>query len=105
MQIINQSQLNNYIHYIQAKGFSPASRHNMIREYIQFNTWLTNQNLIIEELQYNDIMAYIQNLQAKNIKSITLQRYINGLKNVLNYWVDTQALEHNPIQQFNLKSI
>jgi integrase/recombinase XerD len=105
MAIIHQSQLNGITHYLKAKGFSQSTRQNIIREYIQFRTWLANQSLNVEELQYNDVMAYIQHLQTKNLTARTIQSYIGSIKNIFNYWVDTKVVEHNPIQQFNLKGV
>jgi len=105
MAIIHQSQLKAFISYLQAKGYSQKSRLNYIRPYIKFRTWIAEQGLTIEELRYNDMMDYVQQLQSTNVKSITVQRYINILKIIFNYWVDTKVVEHNPIQQFNLKGI
>lgn len=105
MAIIHQAQLKAFTSHLQAKGYSQKSRLNYIRVYIKFRTWIAEQSLKIEELGYSDAMAYIQHLQTTNVKSITVQRYIGCLKIIFNYWVDTKLIEHNPIQQFNLKGV
>lgn len=105
MRIITTFQLNGFTHYLQAKGYSLKSRKNAIKEYLQFRTWLANQNIEVEQTSYNDVMAYIQYLQTRNLTQITIQRYINQIKIIFNYWVDTKLVENNPIQNFNIKGV
>jgi site-specific recombinase XerD len=51
---------NDFIGYLLAKGYSNSSTQRFCTDVKVFQAWLEKENMEIENVQYNDVTAYLQ---------------------------------------------
>jgi integrase/recombinase XerD len=90
--------------YLIAKGYSSRSTHTIAKASERFTQWLTQSNTQIETINYNDVTAYLQYLQQRNIKTSSVQYELTHVKHYLNYLVKNKTITHNPALALKIKN-
>jgi site-specific recombinase XerD len=93
-----------YRQCLTAKGYSTESVVSIINIANKFVSWISEQNMEIENINYNDITAFIKSNQQRNIKTRTVQIIVININHYLNYLVDAGILSHNPALALKLKN-
>lgn len=96
--------MNDFTNYLIAKGYSQGTTATIVATSERFTKWLQAQNLELTTINYNDITAYVQQLQARGLKSITVQHELSDVKHYLNYLVKAEFITHNPALALKLKN-
>lgn len=91
--------------YLTIKGQSEKSRQTVIRTVIYFEDWLKDQNIEIEAVGYNDILAYVDFCKKKGNKQRTIQMAVNALKHYYRFLLDRGVVNDNPCTSVDVKGV
>lgn len=102
-QISRQADLppDDFNGYLLAKGYSSSSAQRFCIDAKTFHVWLEKENMEIENVQYNDITAYLQSM--KGVTQNTKGCYLNGVTHYFNYLIARSERVDNPAEFIQLK--
>lgn len=102
-QISQQADLlsNDFTGYLLRKGYSRSSVERFCTDVKRFQAWLEKENIEIENVQYNDMTAYLQSM--KGVTQNTKSCYLNGAKHYFNYLIAINQRTDNPAEFIQLK--
>lgn len=101
---LQTTELSEYQNYLIAKGYSSKTADTMMKSLGYFLIWIEQQNIEIETLNYNDVTAYLSSLDKKETSKSTQSKYLNSIKQYLNYLVISEQIPYNPIIALKLKN-
>ncbi|MFL0102624.1 tyrosine-type recombinase/integrase [Tenacibaculum maritimum] len=91
--------------YLIRNGCSKSTIVSYQRTVDKFLHWCSNNNYIIEQMNYNRCMEYFNVLTEKNKRCIltetTVKSYTGAIKSYFNYLVSEDIFEVNPIENYN----
>jgi integrase/recombinase XerD len=90
--------------YLIAKGYAASTAQGILRDVNYFLQWLQPQNIEIEQVNYNDITAYLNTFKKRDTVIRTQQCNLINIKHYLNYLVQADILTHNPVVALKLKN-
>lgn len=88
-----------FISYMSKRYRTEESRYALKRYVILFIKWLNEQSMILEELDYNDIMAYVEHCRSLGNKQNTVSGKVRVIKDYLSY----KKVEPNPCAGWHIK--
>jgi site-specific recombinase XerD len=94
---------NDFITYLLGKGYSDTTAESFYNDLKKFQGWLVKQELEIENVQYNDMTAYLQSIA--HLSQHTKGCYLRGIKHYFNYLITCNERTHNPVEFIQLKGI
>ena len=97
--------MENYLHTLKEKGYSSSSIQSKCKTIQHFVTWLHSNSSSVQSLTYNQLLHYIKAMQTRGAKQITINNYITSIKQYLNYLVNTQQIQYNPILAINIQGV
>jgi integrase/recombinase XerD len=77
----------------------------IVNEIKLYKLWCEKENLQIEAVNYNDILAYINYCREKKNSKRTIYSKLNCLKHYYDYLQANQAIQTNPVTDVKLKNI
>lgn len=98
------NQYKNYSNYLLAKNYSNASITQMLRYLNAFKKHLKKEAIKEEQVNYNDVMAYIQTLKQNNSQR-SIQTNTIALKNYFNYLIHQNTIIENPLNNIQIKGV
>ena len=93
-----------YNEYLTIKGYSSKTRQSMISTFTRFAKWCETENIELEQVSYNDVMAYVQHLKTSN-KPRTIQLAISQINHYYNYGMSEHRLTENPASNIEIKGV
>jgi integrase/recombinase XerD len=90
--------------YLQLKGYSISTIKRYIKDVETFKKWAERENVEIEQVNYSDVLHYIQN-KGKEIKQSTISKIVNSLKHYYNHLIMMNLAVENPTIQIAIKGI
>ena len=103
-QTLLLNQYKAYSDYLLAKDYSTTSITHMLRYLDAFKKYLKKETIQEEQVNYNDVTAYIQTLKPTN-KQRSIQVHINAIKNYFNYLIHQNIIVENPFNTIHIKGI
>ena len=91
--------------YLEGKGFSKSSIVSIQKGVHLYLNWLELEKIEAENSSYSDLLSYIQSLQKRGIKQLTIQLYLNNLKHYFNWFVSEGIMVTNPTREVDIKGI
>jgi site-specific recombinase XerD len=88
--------------YLQRRGYMASSIVKYKRDCIAFFQWALLKNLLVNEIDYNEILEFIKTLKNKN-KAKTISCKINSIKHYFEFLLNIQRISYNPVSDINLK--
>lgn len=92
-----------FIQYLLSKGYSSTTAATFNGDAGKFKTWLSKENIEIENVGYNDITAYLQSFGR--LAQHTKDCYLRGVKHYFNYLVQKEERTDNPAEFIQIKGI
>jgi len=93
-----------YNEYLTLRGYSSKTRQSMIGTFKRFAKWCEQENTELEQVGYNDVMAYVQYLKAGS-KPRTIQIAVGQINHYYNYLMSEHRLPENPASNIEIKGI
>jgi site-specific recombinase XerD len=97
--------LEQYSEYLTIKGYASTTIGTFTITAQTFIKWLTKENIAIEQVSYNDILAYVNHKKNQGNKPRTMQLFISALNRFFNYMVEEHNLPENPASNVLIKGI
>jgi site-specific recombinase XerD len=92
-----------FTNYLLKKGYSNTTIESFLADVRKFKIWLVKENIEIENIQYNDVTAYLQSFG--NITQHTKGCYLRGVKKYFNFLIQQEERQDNPAEFIQLKGI
>lgn len=92
---------NDFNGYLVMKGYSSLSVERFCADVKKFQVWLEKENMEIENVQYNDMTAYLQSMKA--VTQHTKGCYMSSVKHYFNYLIAINQRVDNPAEFIQLK--
>lgn len=91
--------------YLESKQFSKKSVSSMYTATCCFFNWCDDERIQPEQATYQDLMAYMQKLQKKEVKQVTIQSYINSISHYYKWLITQGTISKNPTTGITIKGI
>ena len=101
---IELSAQKNFVDYLLLKGYSTSTTKRYVTDSENFLKWIENENIEITQVNYSDILHYIQGKRRK-IQQRTISLNIISLKHYFNFLAITNQNLTNPTLQIKIKGI
>ena len=92
-------------HYLQQAGYSPKTVNKQHQTVLNYISWLDGQGLEVEHVRHADLLAYIQHLKQRSVKSVTIQTYVRAIKQFYRYQISIQQTTINPAVGIHIQGI
>jgi len=101
--------------YLQSNGYSTSTIKGHLRNVVNFERWAEQQDILVrrsdneggelENITYQDILAYTQQLNTKGINKTTITKYIASIRHYYNYLLQEEQVISNPTLNIQIKGI
>jgi site-specific recombinase XerD len=100
-----QIYLPQYKEYLIIKGYASTTTQTFGKAADYFIKWMTEQNITLEQVSYNDVLAFINYKKKQGNKPRTIQLFINSLNRFFIYLVDEHQFNENPASNVIIKGV
>lgn len=91
--------------YLTLKGYSTATRQTIKKNAERFTKWCEAENLELQNITYNDVVAYMNHCKKQGNKQRTLQVTVNGIKHYYNFLLSRDEVTENPCSNVDIKGV
>lgn len=90
--------------YRLKNGYSEKTIKTQNHHVKSFLNWSIMQSITPENINYNEVLKFIDHERSRNISSASIIRALNSVKIYFDYLVTTKAIQHNIIRQIKLRN-
>lgn len=94
-----------FTEYLQLKKYTPNTREGIIKGIGRFVRWAENENIPVEQVSYNDVMAFIAHRRKASIKAVSIKKDILQVKHYYTFLVSVKQVRENPCNNIDIKGI
>lgn len=105
MNKAEQIYLEQFNEWMIIKGYTSKTADKLQQTVAYFLNWITEQNIVVEQVSYNDVVAYINYKKKTGNKQRTLLIITNSLNHFFNFLVSEHNLAENPTSNVQIKGI
>lgn len=96
---------NEYQNHLRSEGYSTSTIKYHESCLSMLEKWMEREQLEIEQISYNDLLAYIRYKQNKGTGKTGMSRYLNVIRIYFDYLVHEGELSSNPALRVKLHGI
>ena len=105
MNKTEQLYLEQFNEWLIIKGFTSNTIQGLCKIVTHFINWVVPQNIEVEQVSYNDVLAYINYKKQQGNKSRTLTIITNSLNHFYRFLQSEHHLHENPVSNVIIKGI
>lgn len=105
MNKAEQIYLQQFSEYFIIKGYASRTTLSVKNTTSYFLTWMTEQNITLSQVSYNDIVAYVNYKKHQGNKQRTLQLTVAGLNHFFNFLMSEHQYQDNPCSNVIIKGV
>ena len=105
MEIETHYKAEMFAEYLILKGFTKKTQESIIGTVKRFASWSEEQNIELQTISYNDIVAYVNYTKKKGNKQRTLQVTVGCIKHYYNFLINENEVTENPCSSVDIKGI
>lgn len=94
-----------FAEYLILKGFTMQTQERIKEMVKQFASWSEEQNIEMQNITYNDVVAYVNDCKKKDNKQRTLQIKVNYIKHYYNCLINQNEAIENPCSNVEIKGV
>jgi integrase/recombinase XerD len=94
-----------FAEYLILKGFSKQTRESIKNTIKRFANWSEEQNIEMQNITYNDVVAYVNHCKKQGNKQRTLQVTVGCIKHYYNFLINEDEAQENPCSNVDIKGI
>lgn len=94
-----------FAEYLILKGFSNKTRETITKTLNRFASWCEGQNIEMQNISYNDVVAYVNYCKEQGNKQRTLQITVNCIKHYYNFLINGNEVTENPCSNVDIKGV
>jgi integrase/recombinase XerD len=95
----------NFEQYLQDKRYSPVTINRYRLDVALFTDWMSGEQLTGEQATYNDVIAFMRDMQTKGKSKRTIHSQLNILRHYFNYLIAENKRDDNPAAGLYLRGI
>jgi site-specific recombinase XerD len=95
----------NFEQYLQDKRYSSVTINRYRLDAALFTDWLTGEQLTGEQATYNDVIAFMRDMQTKGKSKRTIHSQLNILRHYFNYLIAEKMRDDNPAAGLYMRGI
>ncbi|MFT6384293.1 MAG: integrase/recombinase XerD [Bacteroidia bacterium] len=95
--------MENFKNWLTNQELANISVQRHVENVTRFKNWSIENDLKIEELNYRDLLIYIQELQARKVKSRSINNIIGSIKKYYDWQIEQGNRLENPAQKLRVK--
>jgi len=100
---IHQSE--HFEEYLQVNGFAASSRTRIKNALRLFALWCDAQNILVTEVSYNDVMAYVSTCRQRGNKAASIQKKVIELNHYYTFLLSIHEVQDNPCSNIEIKGV
>jgi len=101
----NYLLLDTFKEYLIIKGFTKQTQNSILNLISRFVQWITKENIQVQNISYNDIVAYVNDCKKMGNKQRTIQANVSNIKHYYNFLVSEKQIEDNPCTNVDIKGV
>jgi integrase/recombinase XerD len=94
-----------FIVYMKSKGFTSKSIESRLNTFKAYCRWLLKENLEIEQVTYNELLAFMKWCKRREVTQRTIQNYIGTIKHLYEHLIREGQASKNPAVDIEVKGI
>lgn len=94
-----------FAEYLILKGFSKQTQESIKNTIKRFANWSEEQNIELQNITYNDVVAYVNYCKKQGNKQRTLQVTVGCIKHYYNFLINEDEAQENPCSNVDIKGI
>ena len=94
-----------FAEYLILKGFSTQTQESIKSTVKRFASWSQEQNIELQNIGYNDIVAHVNYCKKLGNKQRTLQVTVGCIKHYYNFLINENEAQENPCTNVDIKGI
>jgi integrase/recombinase XerD len=94
-----------FIEYLQLKNQALTTREGIIKTVRHFTHWCESENVPLQQVSYNDMMAYANHCKSKGNSQRTVQILLNQLKHYYSFLMQQQEVAENPCSNIKIHGV
>lgn len=98
-------QVEAFTEYLLIKGMSEKTRAQLMRSVHRFARWAAAETIELENVSYNDVLAYVQHCKQKGNSQRTQQIVVNSIKHYYKFLLSREAVTENPCSNVIIKGV
>ncbi len=91
--------------YLFVQGMSEKTRGTVLRTVGYYAAWIAAENMEMENVSYNDVVAYVNHCKNKGNKPRTLQVTVNCIKHYYHFLQSRGLAADNPCLGISIKGV
>jgi site-specific recombinase XerD len=95
----------NFEQYLQDKRYSPVTINRYRLDVALFTDWMSGEQLTGEQATYNDVIAFMRDMQTKGKSKRTIHSQLNILRHYFNYLIAENKRDDNPAAGLYVRGI
>ncbi len=103
--LTEQVQTEMFAEYLTLNGYSTQTRESMSNTVLRFAQWCEEENLELQNIIYNDVVAYANHCKKQGNKQRTLQINVSHIKHYYNFLLSKDEVTENPCSNVDIKGI
>ena len=100
-----KSHINAFGEYLIIKGFTRQTKEGIIKTVTRFSLWAEKENIELQNITYNDILAYVNHCKKQGNKQRTVQITVGNIKHYYDFLMNENEIEDNPCTNVNIQGI
>ena len=98
-------QLEQFSEWLVIKGFTSNTIQGLCKTVTHFINWIIPQNIEVEQVSYNDVLAYINYKKQQGNKARTLSIIANSLNHFYRFLQSEHQVNENPASNVQIKGV
>jgi site-specific recombinase XerD len=94
-----------FAEYLMLKAFSSQTQISIKNTIKRFAKWSEEQNTEIQNISYNDVVAYVNHCKKQGNKQRTVQIIVGSIKHYYNFLINENEVVENPCSNVSIKGI
>ena len=90
--------------YLHRQDFSIATIKGYSRYINYFMDWLDSWEILAEEVQYEDLLSFLETLEKKGLSNRSRQSYMTVIRHYYRYLISEKLADSNPALGLHVKS-
>jgi len=98
-------KMKTFTDYLKTKGHTPRTIISFDRVAAIFSRWLQKEQMEMQQVRYQDILAFMKQCQKKGTSQRTVQLYLNVIRHLYDYQKSQKKVEVNPVTGIKVQGV
>ena len=96
--------MNTFENYLQKKKYRNSTIKGHLEDVRRFTAWSTARNYPVKEINYNQLLEFVQSFQKRNVSKHSINVHLNSIDKYFDYQIEQGERKLNPAKKIRLKN-